>query len=193
MQLDRKTKSKIKYIIIIVLALIALIVYGVVRQANRDEVVLSESDLSSTETTETATGKVIVHVAGAVVNPGVYTLTGDVRVIDAIEAAGGMTDEADGDALNLAAPIEDGQKITVYTTAQTAGSGTGTGSNTGLININTASQDELETLPGIGEVIAGNIIDYREDNGSFSSIEEIKNVNRIGDKLYEQIKDLITI
>ena len=193
MQLDRKTKSKIKYIIIIVLALAALIVYGVVRQANRDEVVLSESDLSSTETTETATGKVIVHVAGAVVNPGVYTLTGDVRVIDAIEAAGGMTDEADGDALNLAAPIEDGQKITVYTTEQTAGSGTGTGSNTGLININTASQDELETLPGIGEVIAGNIIDYREDNGSFSSIEEIKNVNRIGDKLYEQIKDLITI
>lgn len=132
---------------------------------------------------------VVVHVAGQVKTPGVYTLPVASRVGDAIAAAGGETDEADLHRLNLAAYVFDGQKISVPRAISESESEQGTK----VININTADQKTLENLPGIGPAIAAKIIEYREKNGAFLSIEEIINVDRIGVKTFENIKDLIVV
>jgi competence protein ComEA len=143
-----------------------------------------------------------VHVAGAVVRPGVYALPEDGRIEDAVEAAGGFVVEADKNALNLAAFLEDGERLDIpyvegYEPAtEEEFAVTGTPSpNAGedLVNINTASLDELVKLPRIGEAIAQRIIDYRDDNGSFTRIEDIKNVTGIGESIFDEIKDLITV
>lgn len=145
-----------------------------------------------------------VHIAGAIVRPGVYELPEDSRVLDAVEAAGGFVAEADKTALNLAAIVEDAERLDIpYAAGFTpeADSGfvvvsTGTPSSSageGLVNINTASLDELDTLPGIGPTTAQRIIDYRNDNGPFGSIEDIVNVAGIGPATYDELKDLITV
>lgn len=186
-----KTKKRILIAILIVLALAGLIIYGFLRVNQKNAVVLTSEQLEENHEDETIASEIVVHVAGAVVNPGVYALKSNARVNDAIAAAGGMTAEADSDSLNLAATLSDGEKIHVYTLDET--SGNVSGSAGGLININTASKEELMTLSGIGEVLAENIIAYREKNGGFGSKEELKEVDRIGEKLYERIAENITI
>jgi len=145
-----------------------------------------------------------VHVAGAVVRPGVYDLDDDSRVADAVEAAGGFVVEADKNALNLAAFLEDGERLDIPFVAGfvpdeeqgfvviTEGTPSPLASDD-LININTASIEELDQLPGIGETTAIRIIDYRTINGPFATIEDIINVSGIGTATYEEIKDLITV
>ena len=145
-----------------------------------------------------------VHIAGAIVRPGVYELPEDSRVLDVVETAGGFVAEADKTALNLAALVEDAERLDIpYVAGFTpeAESGfvvvsTGTPSASageGLVNINTASLNELDTLPGIGPTTAQRIIDYRNENGPFGSIEDIVNVSGIGPATYEELKDLITV
>ena len=146
-------------------------------------------------------GEVAVHVAGEVHLPGLYKLPAGSRVADALRVAGGTTSAADVDALNLAALLADGQKITVP--AKKSGSESASGSTPlssipsspegGKININTASKEILETLPGIGEILAQRIIDLREKRGGFKRVEEIQDVSGIGQKKFEAIKDLITV
>ncbi|MGN0351913.1 MAG: helix-hairpin-helix domain-containing protein [Roseburia sp.] len=144
-----------------------------------------------------------VYVCGAVCNPGVYLLQEGSRVYEAIELAGGLTEEAAKENLNQAETIWDGQMIQVLTEEEatqeitTAGdnaavSQIGTSSD-GKININTATLELLMTLPGVGQSKAESIIAYREENGLFSSVEAIKNVNGIKDGVYNQIKDKITV
>ena len=141
---------------------------------------------------------IYVHVAGQVRSPGVYSLSAESRVLDAIEAAGGALQEADVHRLNLADYLVDGQKITVPakidagTESDQQQEGLSDQQQEGLININTADQSTLELLPNIGPSRAASIIQYRENHGLFNSIEEITNVNMIGEKIYESIKDLIT-
>ena len=144
---------------------------------------------------------IVVHVTGAVLNPGVYSLSPGSRVRDAIQAAGDFTDLADSQALNLAAFVEDGSRLVVpqgnpeplsQPTAAEIGRDYGT-SPSSLININTASQELLETLPGIGPVLAGNIITYRQEIGVFNNIEEIEPVTGIGPVKFSQIKNFITV
>ncbi len=139
----------------------------------------------------------IVDVAGAVRHPGVYEFHEGDRVIDAIEAAGGPTAKASLDALNLAAPLGDGVQILVPTQAPTvsarAGATTGGAAGTTLINVNTASASELEELPGIGEVIAQRIVDYRTQNGPFASVDDLLDVSGIGDAILGDIRDLVTV
>lgn len=153
--------------------------------------------------TETDTSLCYVYVCGAVSNPGVYLLQEGSRVYEAIALAGGLTQEAAKEDLNQAEPISDGQMIQVLTEEEVAqkmdqtqeDSGqlqSGTSSD-GKININSATVEMLMTLPGVGESKAQSIIAYREENGSFSSIEAIKNVNGIKDGVYNQIKDKITV
>ena len=151
-----------------------------------------------------------VHVDGAVEAPGVYALPPESRVQDALAVAGGLTDEAEAAGLNLAAKLEDGQQVTVPTqirvevsTPQTpeqpqAGdppteAPSTSGPNFSLININTATQGELETLSGIGPVTAQKIIAFREENGPFTSIEEIQKVSGIGPVTFEKISGFITV
>lgn len=146
-------------------------------------------------------GPIVVHVSGAVKQPGVYELPRQSRVRDAIQIAGGLTDIAQDDLVNQAARVQDGQKIHVPAVGETPVAqssdksqiisiGEGTGNK---INLNTASQIELELLPGIGPSKAQNIISYREDNGRFESIEQLKNVPGIGDGILETVRDLIFI
>ncbi len=147
---------------------------------------------------------ILVHVSGAVHSPGVYALPLDSRVHDAVQTAGGFTDEARQDQLNLAAKLQDGDQVRVpdlsssgVTTGSTSTQNTGelaSGSTMGFpVDINTATQAELETLPGIGPATASKIIDYRLTNGDFTSIEEIQKVPGIGSATYGDIKDLITV
>jgi competence protein ComEA len=139
----------------------------------------------------------IVDVAGAVRRPGVYEFREGDRVIDAIRAAGGATPKASLDALNLAAPLADGVQILVPVAAPVApppGSGAVAGATpAALINVNAASSTELEALPGIGEVIAQRIVDYRTENGSFASVDDLLDVSGIGDAILGDIRDLVTV
>jgi competence protein ComEA len=144
-----------------------------------------------------------VHVSGAVVIAGIYTLPSGSRVGDAVEAAGGLSSEANPEGINLARPVQDGEQIFVPYLAATAELSKGanlefqssynTEERSELINLNTASQAELETLPGIGPVLAQEIIAYRESNGSFQDIEDILEVKGIGAVKYDQIKELVTV
>ena len=150
---------------------------------------------------------IYVHIAGEVSNPGMYELKHDARVSVAIDAAGGLTENADQLSINLARQVTDGEQIVVqaYIEAEPGNSESTDASDSGLpsssntevlsskVNINTASASELTTLDGIGESTAAKIIAYRQANGSFASIEEIKKVSGIGDKKYEAIKDRITV
>ena len=152
---------------------------------------------------------VVVYVCGAVENPGVYELPGGSRINDAVCAAGGFSEEADKTYVNLAARVSDGFKLLIPTIEETKDASVAQGIDSfdtasdlngdtgsdpgGLININTASKEQLVTLPGIGDGIAGKIIKYREENGSFKSIEDIMKVSGIKDKLFSKIKDHITV
>lgn len=135
----------------------------------------------------------IVHVSGAVLNPGVYELEEGARVIDAIEIAGGITDDANQHAINLAKKVIDEEKIYVPRQDEVIEEQDFIQSKDNKININSAKQSELEELPGIGAVLAKRIIEYREQNGKFRLLEDIMKVSGIGTKKYENIKDLIII
>jgi competence protein ComEA len=144
---------------------------------------------------------IYVYVCGAVQNPGVYELDAGSRLYEAVDLAGGITDEADGTYLNMARLLSDGEQVVVYTVEEAESIKEEEAvavvkveeAKSGLININTADINELTTLSGIGESRAKAIIDYREKNGAFNSIEDIKNVDGIKDGLFSKIKDNITI
>jgi competence protein ComEA len=152
---------------------------------------------------------IVVHISGAVAQPGVYTLPADSRVQDLIDAAGGLLPAADDTALNLAAPLEDGTRIAVSARKPTAPppptakpgetnvpmppQTEESPPSTGSININTATLEELDSLPGVGPAIAQRIIDYRTANGLFLTIEDLQNVKGIGPATFEKLKDLITV
>lgn len=141
----------------------------------------------------TSAQEIKVDIEGAVEHPGVYTFSEGNRVEDAIFAAGPKEDaDLSKVEMSLAAKLTDGQRIIVPTKGEVASSTFGTSSE-GKININTASQSELDTLPGVGEVTAQKIIDYRQSQGGFKSIEDVKNVKGIGEKKFEDMKDYITV
>jgi len=147
-----------------------------------------------------------VHVVGAVLRPGVYAFAEGSRVQDAITAAGGFTSDADSNALNLAAKVEDGQQLVVPLLEGSAPGGQPTASfrvlpsvvttatpSGDLVNINTATAEELVSLPGIGATTAQNIIEYRTEHGPFVHIEDLMNVAGIGPATFDNIRDLITV
>jgi competence protein ComEA len=132
-----------------------------------------------------------VYVSGAVERPGVYVLHDRERVVDAVEAAGGPTEDADMEALNLAQRIHDEDHVTVPRIGEPS-SAAGTGGSPQLIDINTASAALLDTLPGIGEVYSQRIVDSRVSEGPFQTIEELVERKIISRSTYDKIKDLIT-
>lgn len=157
---------------------------------------------------------IAVHVIGAVPRPGLYEFAEGARIQDAIDAAGGLLTSADVNTINLAALLEDGQQLTIpYKPGEEPVAGNpssgdepltlpgaetpaspGAGENDNdLVNINTASLEELDNLPGIGPTIAQRIVDYRTENGPFATIEDILNVSGVGPSTFDQIKDLITV
>ena len=184
-----------------------------------DLVVETEAALPSPALpTPTPKSEIVVHVTGAVKSPGVYYLSTDARVHEAIEKAGGITDRADIHSLNLAAKISDGQQIDVpevrdipdvkqhepifkdTTPASPDLSVTSqpfvrkpAPSVGSRININTATSQELQTLRGVGPALAGRIIEYRQISGGFSSVDDLTNVRGIGEKMLEKIRHLVAV
>ena len=153
------------------------------------------------------TEKIAIHVTGEVKKEGLIYLPLGSRVADAIKEAGGETKNADLSQINLAYQLQDGQKLYIpnknekiseYIISGTGNNGSeGSSSNNSKgdnkVNINTATKNELDQLPGIGPSIAQRIIEYREENGNFQKIEDVQNVKGIGDAKYEEIKDSITV
>jgi competence protein ComEA len=184
-------------------------------EGGRNEV---EEDPTPADAGEPSALTVFVHVAGQVVSPGLYELPMDARVYDAIEAAGGPTDSADTDAINLASPLIDGQQLLVpkpgelpppmdtangqaldgqlsqdSTAASVNPTGTGAASGGGRVNINTATAEQLDTLPGVGPAIAQRIIEFRETHGGFTTVTDLRSVSGIGPAMMSKLQDLVTV
>ncbi len=141
---------------------------------------------------------ITIHISGEVNNPGIVNIESDKRLSDAVDKLGGVTENADLNNINLAMKIEDAKHYIIPKIGEEIknnesinNENNNIGSN--KVNINNATIEDLDKLPGIGEATANKIINYREENGDFKSIEELKNVNGIGSKKYEQIKDEITL
>lgn len=134
---------------------------------------------------------VYVHVHGAVTTPGLYRLSEGARVVDAVAAAGGLTDDADAGAVNLARTLLDGEQVRVPVIGETppaAGA-----DSAGRVRVNAADAAALETLPGIGPALAQRIIAWRTDNGPFRSVEDLLAVPGIGEKVLAGLRDLVTL
>ena len=213
--LDNLTKKQK----IIVIAIAGIVVIGIMyfiynkNQVKEDINIENEILVNNVSTNENNTNDdmVIIHITGSVKNPGIVKLKEESRIEDAIEAAGGLTENADITKVNLAYVVEDGTKIKIPSASEEdigdediidSKSGdniiieentVSSNNSTQTININKATEKEFETLPGIGPSLASKIIEYRNQNGKFESIEDIKNVNGIGDNKYEKINDLITV
>ena len=141
--------------------------------------------------------QVYVYVTGAVANPGVYSLDEGLRVCDAVEAAGGLAEDADASTVNLARVLSDGEHIDLPTKAEVetalAQGTAGGAAASSLVNINTADASALETLSGVGSATAQAIISDREQNGPFSTIEDLMRVDGIGEKKFAKLKDSICV
>lgn len=189
--------------VIILLLIIGMVIYSN-HNDNYNEITSEDVYLNVKANNAIEESIVIVHITGEVNNPGIVKIAQNSRLVDVIEAAGGLTGNADINKINLAYIISDGQKIYIPNINENIenyinnepGEGiiddTNLGNNT-LVNINTATQTELETLTGIGPSIALKIINYRKENGKFKNIEDIKNVPGIGDSKYESIKNNICV
>lgn len=168
------------------------------------ETVTLQVDDGSIDTDSAVIKDIKVYVCGAVQRPDVYEISADSRIVDAVSAAGGFAIDAYPEAMNLAETVSDGSRIYVPTKEEVdalavvysdtgSGSGDTTSDSTGRVNINTATLEELTTLPGIGDTRARAIIDYREQNGAFGSIEDIMQVTGIKEKSFSKIKDSICV
>ena len=154
------------------------------------------SEVQSTPVTESSTEpiKIYVHICGEVNNPGVYELAEGSRIFEAVEAAGGFTEEAAQASLNLAQVISDEEQIVILTQDEAAEKARQEREQAaGIVNLNTASKEQLMTLTGIGESRAEDIIRYRKESGGFQNIEEIMSVPGIKESAYLKIKDSITV
>jgi competence protein ComEA len=142
------------------------------------------------------TRKLLVHVVGAVRKPGLYRLTDGSRIDDAIKAAGGAKPRADLQLINLAAPVADGQQVVVPVRGRAAPAGSSAGGSSAMgshVHLNTATLEELDTLPGVGPVTAQKILDYRNEHGAFKSVDELDAVPGIGPARLAELKKVVEL
>lgn len=201
-----KNKKVIFISIGICILIICVVVCAIIENKSDNElqnsISIVDNDRSEQKDNREAKQKIMVHVAGEVNNPGIVEVEEGSRLKDAVESAGGFTDEANQNKVNLAYEVKDEQKIVIPNIKQNDEDISVVDNNEDfiensmtkgtLVNINTATQSELESLTGIGPSMASKIIDYRDKNGKFKSKEDIKNVPGIGSSKYESIKDEIT-
>lgn len=210
-----------KIIIIATITIITLIAIYSIFIKNKDyietteEIDTLETETNNTKEEKTSENKIIIYITGAIKKEGVYELKENSRISDAIEIAGGLTENANIENINLAYTLEDGVKIHISTKEESKNSQETTYINKNTegiettnieksssnlanttkekVNINTATQTQLETLPGIGPSTAQKIINYRKENGKYKTIEDIKKVSGIGESKYNKIKELIKV
>lgn len=216
-ELNRKRKKQIVTVAVFLFFLAAGLWYyfqgsKLIRQQKTDTEMTGVLDILVTQAPVTQSPKpevsvkkeLVVYVCGAVKSPGIYTLPAGSRLYEAIAMAGGFSKEADSAYHNLARSIEDGERIYILSFSETKeltvqqqmdgeeGAGGAVQAN-GLINLNTATAEQLMTLPGIGEARAADILAYRAKIGQFTDIEELMNVTGIGEARFERVKDKITV
>lgn len=169
----------------------------------------SEAANGDGATTDPAAGEVVVHVAGAVAAPGVVRLAATGRIVDAVTAAGGLRPDADPDRVNLAAPVSDGQRIVIPVLGQplpeevlaapppgagsAAGSAGASGTAPAVVDLNQATAEQLDTLPGVGPATAAAILAYRDESGPFRSVDDLIEVRGIGEARLEALRDLVVV
>jgi len=144
-------------------------------------------------TSEIAKPTIFVHIAGSVKHPGIYQLESGSRVYEAVLAAGGLGVKANQMSVNLARVLTDGEQLVVASNSQPVNQQFNVPTMPSLISLNQASASQLEDLPGVGPALAGRMVDWRTANGGFKSKEDLLNVSGIGDKLYADVKDLVTL
>lgn len=205
--LNRKQKIIIGIAALVVIAGIGI--YLFVKNSQYEEFDMNEV-LVNAEEKEYKGDTIIVHITGEVKEPGIIELPSEARIADAIEAVGGVTEGADLDEVNLAFVLSDGQKVYIPNKNEKEVSGekvyitAGSGNNIIVqdkveegkkqkVNINEAKQEDFEQLPGIGPSIAQRIVEYRDQNGKFTSIDELQEVKGIGEAKFENIKEYVTI
>lgn len=201
MEITKREKIGLTVFTIILLCVIS-VMYFSHRDEKSIEVVKSSNNV---QIDKSNTKEIKVYICGEVRKPGVYTLIEGDRVVKLIEMSGGFSEKADSNAINMAMKLKDEDFIKIpeknlnlsvpsqLTKKESNEVRSNKIDSANLININTSTKDELMNLPGIGEALSQRIIDYREKNGFYKSIEEIKNVSGIGDKLFDKLKDEITI
>lgn len=199
MDLTKRERYGLIIFIIVIITVVSYFYYSN-NKKNSINVIAQDSKVSgdSNENT-TSKNEISVYICGEIIKPGVYNLSENDRLINLIEMAGGFTQKADSQAVNLSEKLKDEDFIKIPSIIINsngefvAANNTTLAQSTGKVNINTATREQLETLPRIGEAIAQRIIDYRESNGRFKDINEINNVSGIGDKIFESLKDKITV
>jgi competence protein ComEA len=186
----RRGMRALVVVTVVVVAIAALLMWYARPKA---EVVDGRVDLPPAEEVASGTGTLVVAVTGRVMHPGLVRLPAGARVADAIEAAGGALPGTDLSYINLARKVTDGELITIGVTVAPGAPGGAADAAGGLINLNTATLAQLDTLPGVGPVLAQRILDYRTRHGSFRSVSELRQVDGVGDARYEQLRHLVTV
>lgn len=182
--------------VVIVVALVGLtvtIVFSAISSLTRSTTIPQELDAPSEPDAEITlvSSPVYVHVVGAVASPGLYELEDNARVIDAVMAAGGFMGEPADCSVNLARLVTDGEQIVVKSVEQ--GCSASAGNSDGKVSLNSGSESDFDTLPGIGPTLAERIVTWRESSGPFTSVDQLNEVSGIGDKLFAGIKDFLTL
>jgi competence protein ComEA len=185
---DQKVSKQLLLALAAVVAFVSLVLVVV----NRPEPPAGEFSISEQSSETVAIEQYLyVHIVGEVKTPGMYQLPLGARLVDAVFAAGGLTDSADNSSVNLARELSDGEQVVVFSiNDQDEAMGTSSG---GLISINRASNKQLEELPGIGPALSARIVAWREANGGFKSIEDLLKVSGIGENLLSGVMDLVTL
>ena len=175
---------------VVLLALTVTVAIGIIRGASAPVETVSIEGGADQDAESAAS--VFVHVSGAVSAPGLYVLHDGARVVDAVAAAGGFAAGADETAVNLARPVSDGEQLHVPVIGAAAAPPPTDGGD-GRVNLNTADAAALDTLPRIGPAMAARIIEWRDANGRFTSVEDLLSVPGIGDKMLETLRALVTV
>lgn len=199
MDLTKREKYGLIIFIIIIITIVSYFYYTNNKKNSIDVITKTSNTSGDINEKNKNENEISVYICGEINKPGVYTLSKDDRLIKLIGMAGGFTQRADMQAVNLAEKLEDEDFIKIPSAIIDSNGINVNSTNTsaaqeGLkININTATNEQLERLPRIGKALAQRIIDYRESNGRFKNINELKNVSGIGEKIFESLKDKIAV
>lgn len=199
MDLTKREKYGLIIFIIVIITVISFFYYYNNKKNSIDVIAKDSSISQSTNENKGSNNEISVYICGEINKPGVYSLSEGDRLIKLIEMAGGFKQNADMQAINLSEKLEDEDFIKIPSAViDTNGMITNSPDSFSVqagskININTATKEQLENLPRIGEALAQRIIDYRESKGRFKDISELNNVSGIGDKIFEGLKDKITV